>query len=65
MSPDEIRAWREAHGLSTTELARLLGVSQPTVSRWETGARPATMPLVQLALERLAQKLRSRKKRGS
>ena len=54
MTPDEIRQWREARGLGQGDLARALGVSQATVSRWETGDRPATMPLVRLALERLA-----------
>lgn len=56
MTPDDIRRWREARGLTTTDLADLLGVSQATVSRWETGDRPPTMPLVRLALERLAQR---------
>lgn len=31
--------YRKARGLSQEELAELLGVSRPTVTRWETGAR--------------------------
>lgn len=58
MTPDDIRAWREARGLSQKDLAEALGVRQATVSRWESGDRPATMPLVRLALERLARKIR-------
>lgn len=58
MTPDEIRAWREARGLSQAGLAKALGVRQATVSRWETGERPATMPLVALALTALSRKIR-------
>lgn len=58
MSPAELLEWRTSRGLSTNDLAKELGVSQPTVTRWENGTRPPTMPLVRLALERLAQKLK-------
>ena len=38
-----IRALREAHGLSGTELARAIGVSGPLISLIESGDRRATM----------------------
>ena len=39
MDPIELRARREALGLSQSELATLLGVKQNTWSQWETGKR--------------------------
>lgn len=36
----EFRARREALGLGQSALADLLGVTQPSVARWESGARP-------------------------
>ena len=38
-----IKALREAHGLTVTELARLIGVSHPLVSLMESGHRKATI----------------------
>ena len=40
MRGDEMRALREAAGLSQLELAGLLGVAKNTVARWERGERP-------------------------
>ncbi len=37
-----IRAWREWGGLTQTELAGRLGVTQEAVSRWETEQRNVT-----------------------
>lgn len=37
LSPEEIKAARKEHGLSQAEFEAVLGVSSPTVSRWETG----------------------------
>jgi putative zinc finger/helix-turn-helix YgiT family protein len=37
--PDEIRAKREALGLTQKQLASLLCVSECTLSRWETGSQ--------------------------
>ena len=36
---DKIREFREAKGIRQSELAMRLGVSQNTVSQWETGTR--------------------------
>lgn len=55
MTPAELRAAREALGLSQRALAERLGVPQATVSRWETGQHPIQHPrILRLALERLA-----------
>lgn len=45
MQPLELRARREALGLSQEELAERLGVKQVTVSRWESGKRAPTDPV--------------------
>jgi transcriptional regulator with XRE-family HTH domain len=34
---DKLEGFREGHYLSQRETARLLGVSHPTISRWENG----------------------------
>lgn len=39
-SGNYIVEWRKARGLSQTMIAHLLGVSQPTVHRWETDTPP-------------------------
>lgn len=38
MYGDRMRAWREARGLSASEVARKLGVTRQAVSAWERGA---------------------------
>jgi len=40
MSSAELRQIRLQLGLSQMELAKILGVQQPTVSRWERGMSP-------------------------
>ena len=35
MSPDELKRWREAHGLTLRRLATLLDVHYMTIWRWE------------------------------
>jgi transcriptional regulator with XRE-family HTH domain len=52
MTPQELRAAREAMGITQQELADKLGVGQGTISRWEAGERQPP-PLLDLALERL------------
>ena len=44
MQPIEFRTRREALGLSQTELAQLLNVSQATLSAWEVGTREPRHP---------------------
>lgn len=39
MTPEELRAAREALRLSQIDLARRLGVAANTVNRWEAGTR--------------------------
>jgi transcriptional regulator with XRE-family HTH domain len=39
MEGKDVREWREARGLSQRRLARLLGVDQVTIYRWEAGNR--------------------------
>ena len=36
----EVRAWREARGLSQQELAARLGVAQPNLAAWRAAAWP-------------------------
>jgi len=38
MTADEIKALRKSHGLSVTQAARLVHVSDRTWQRWESGA---------------------------
>lgn len=38
LAPSQIKAIRKKLGLTQKELEELIGVSSPTVSRWETGA---------------------------
>ena len=41
-----IKDARRAHGYTQREIAKLLGIAQPTLSRWETGAVPANWSLL-------------------
>ncbi len=50
----KIRKFREASGMNKTELARKMGVSIPTVSRWEIGEdypAAARLPALAAALD--------------
>lgn len=55
MNPIELRARREALGLSQQALGELLDVPQPTLSAWEVGTRsprdPASVHLLLAELE--------------
>jgi putative zinc finger/helix-turn-helix YgiT family protein len=39
LTPAEIRQGREKLGMTQNQFARLLGIGESTVSRWETGAQ--------------------------
>lgn len=45
LAPDEIRDVRKALGLRQSEFERVLGVSTPSASRWETGATRQSKPV--------------------
>lgn len=47
--PEEIRAFRQATGLSQAEMAQLLGASKRAVEEWEAGRRVA-LPMLRLAM---------------
>jgi DNA-binding transcriptional regulator YiaG len=56
MTGDEIKAWRNDHGLTQEELAREVGVSWSTIAKWEGGQRSPnrfTLPLLERAIQRI------------
>jgi transcriptional regulator with XRE-family HTH domain len=55
----DLKAWREAHGLSQAQLARILEVDQMTISRWERGSgrRGAPGRMLELALAEVERRL--------
>ena len=60
-SPEERRALRETGGLSVAELARILGVPGPTLSRWELGSmapRGVNLACYREALDALTEAIR-------
>lgn len=61
MTPEELKKWREAHGLSQSGLASLLGVSSNTVARWERGEMTYP-PFLKLALRSIATDLKRKPK---
>jgi transcriptional regulator with XRE-family HTH domain len=52
MTPSTLRTWRSERGLSQSALAAKLGVSRPTIARWEAGSYPIPQQTA-LALETL------------
>jgi transcriptional regulator with XRE-family HTH domain len=54
MKAADLKAWRDRHGMSQIELAKLLGMHVVTIARWETDARaiPALLPLALRTIER-------------
>jgi transcriptional regulator with XRE-family HTH domain len=52
MISKELKAWRKRNGFSQGKLARVLGVTPLSVSRWERGERRIPT-FLRLALERL------------
>lgn len=61
MRPLELKARREALGLSQASLSLLLNVSQPTIAQWESGSRsprdPVSIDLTLTQLEDLQDQL--------
>lgn len=52
VTPKDLKQWREKHGYTQVTLARVLGVHEITVSRWERGFI-GIPPFLRLALEKL------------
>jgi transcriptional regulator with XRE-family HTH domain len=46
MSEHPLQAYRSCHGLSRAALATKLGVTEPTVWRWEEGSRKISRELL-------------------
>jgi transcriptional regulator with XRE-family HTH domain len=59
MTPQDLVAFRETHGLTQQELADKLRVDRVTIARWETGAR-SIPPYLDLALETVGRGTRKR-----
>jgi transcriptional regulator with XRE-family HTH domain len=49
MTPEQVAAWRAAHGMTLDQLAAQLQVDRATVYRWEHGQR-AIPYMLELAL---------------
>lgn len=45
LSPEEIKLARKSMGLTQKEFEKLIGVSSPTASRWESGAMQQSKPV--------------------
>lgn len=48
MMAEQIKEKRKSLGLTQKDFAELIGVSKPTVERWETSDKPISGPIVQL-----------------
>ena len=55
MKPDELKQWRIRNNYSQTDLAKSLGVTSITISRWERQEREIP-PFLHLALKCLKKK---------
>ncbi len=56
MTREELREWRQRHGLTLEQLAKEVGVETNTIWRWEKGDRQPnkfTAPLLERAIRRL------------
>ena len=63
----DLKAWRDAHGVSQAQLARILEVNQMTISRWERGAGKRAAPgrILEFALAEVERRLAAEKGRPS
>jgi len=64
MKPDDLKKWRKRNGYSQPQLAKALGVTPLTVSRWERGVREIPS-FLHLALECLEMKGGEEKRKGN
>ncbi|HEX2174213.1 MAG TPA: helix-turn-helix transcriptional regulator [Dehalococcoidia bacterium] len=56
MKGQELKRWRESHGLTQQQLADEVGVTWVTIARWEAGSRSPnkfTLPLLEKAIARI------------
>ncbi len=56
MTGQEIKEWRNRHGLTQEQFAREVGVSWSTIAKWEIGQRSPnrfTRPMLENAIRRL------------
>jgi transcriptional regulator with XRE-family HTH domain len=62
MTKKELQAWRKKNGYSQSQLAKVLGVTTLTISRWERGERgiPSFLALTLECVERKGDELRVR-----
>jgi len=51
-TPDELRAWRDAEGLTQERAARVAGVARLAWARWEGGTRPVPQWLADVLRQR-------------
>lgn len=52
MTPEQLREWRKARGLTQQQIAELVGVSDRAIKYWEQGARKIP-PMLEKLLEAL------------
>ena len=62
MTTKELQAWRKKNGYSQSQLAKVLGVTSLTISRWERGDRkiPSFLALTLKCLERKGDELKTK-----
>jgi DNA-binding transcriptional regulator YiaG len=64
-TPESIRKFRDTWGLKQPQLARGLGLSLQTISRWERGVQVIANPrLVHLAMKGLEPVLKAERRRA-
>ncbi len=67
MSPEDLKTWRKKNNYSQSMIAKVLGVSVVTISRWENGEReiPSFLHLALACTKKRTEKpLRGRPPRG-
>ena len=56
MKGEDLKQWRQRHGLTQQQLADEVGVTWVTIARWEAGSRSPnkfTLPLLEKAIARV------------